>query len=128
MESVTEFDRITTAPALDVDPLPNLPLLRRVLDHIDAHADLWNQGHWGRPEDAKCGTAMCIAGWATELADGWSSGHPRSAARDLLGLTEQEADDLFLETITPGVFGVWSQREAVQIVASRIAARAGEVL
>lgn len=38
----------------------NLPLLRRVLDHITTHSDQHDQYWWA--EVRQCGTVMCIAG------------------------------------------------------------------
>jgi hypothetical protein len=45
---------------------PNAELAYRVLDHIDAHPEQWNQGRWiGKTE---CGTVGCFAGWAVVLS------------------------------------------------------------
>jgi len=41
---------------------PNAELAYRVLDHIDADPESWNQMHWW------CGTSGCFAGWACKLA------------------------------------------------------------
>lgn len=47
---------------------PNAELAYRVVDHIDAHPELWNQGVYiGK---AECGTVACFAGWAVLLAGG----------------------------------------------------------
>lgn len=57
---------------------PNTDLAYRVLDHIDAHPEQWDQGFWwddkaeiwtdgGRPS---CGSAGCFAGWAVALSGG----------------------------------------------------------
>lgn len=43
---------------------PNAALAYRVLDHIDAHPELWRQGDW------HCGSAYCFGGWAVELSGG----------------------------------------------------------
>lgn len=52
-------------------PVLNVPLLRKTLEHIEAHPDDWNQCFWrGVSYVAECGTAMCFAGWACELAGG----------------------------------------------------------
>jgi hypothetical protein len=48
--------------------IPNAELAYRVLDHIDAHPEQWDQGIWIRESD--CGTAGCFAGWAVLLAGG----------------------------------------------------------
>ena len=129
------------------EPTPDLPLLRKVLDYIDAHREQWLQQIWGtdrailtedgevdfdlsRPPSA-CHTAHCIAGWAVIL-DGthevtfcagamYVDGSPSAGpfAQKLLGLTDFEAADLFH----------WSNdRAEVQRVAGKIAERAGEVL
>jgi hypothetical protein len=45
---------------------PNAELAYRVLDHIDAHPEQWNQGRWiGKSE---CQTVGCFAGWAVLLS------------------------------------------------------------
>lgn len=44
----------------------NEDLLRRVLDHITAHPDEHNQGHWALWSD--CGTAYCVAGHAVVMS------------------------------------------------------------
>lgn len=121
-------------------PIPNLPLLRKVLDHIDAHPEEWNQAAW--MTETTCGTACCIAGHAIVfdgthtltvanddvLVDGVSmvrgeDGRWHDAAAivgaKVLGLTEDEAGDLFHG---------WNGRADVQHFAERIAARAGERL
>lgn len=45
---------------------PNAELAYRVLDHIDAHPEQWDQGHW--VAEAECGTVGCFAGWAVMLS------------------------------------------------------------
>lgn len=45
---------------------PNAELAYRVLDHIDAHPEQWEQGKW--IGQAECGTAACFAGWAVLLS------------------------------------------------------------
>lgn len=47
---------------------PNAALAYRVLDHIDAHPESWNQGRWW------CGTSGCFAGWAVQLSGEKMSG------------------------------------------------------
>lgn len=47
-------------------PTPNATLAYRVLDHIDAHPDQWNQGLYIGPAD--CGTVACFAGWTCLLS------------------------------------------------------------
>lgn len=41
---------------------PNAELAWRVIDHIDAHPQSWDQEHW------VCGTSACFAGWAVRLS------------------------------------------------------------
>jgi hypothetical protein len=45
---------------------PNAQLAYRVLDHIDAHPELWNQAVYIGPAD--CNTAACFAGWVCLLS------------------------------------------------------------
>lgn len=45
---------------------PNAELAYKVLDHIDAHPELWRQDIYiGK---AECGTVACFAGWACILS------------------------------------------------------------
>jgi hypothetical protein len=146
-------------------PTPDVPRLRKTLEHITAHPDEWDQSFWavdwemyreywcgdgpvlkrrlamtmGRPA---CGTAYCVAGRTVVdagcqivmKADGGAyqcidpGRHASSApdvcnishkARELLGLTRDEAIALFEETNT--LNDLWR-------IGQRIAARAGEVL
>lgn len=46
---------------------PNAELAYKVLDHIDAHPEQWNQGRW-YGADPECGTTACFAGWAVALS------------------------------------------------------------
>lgn len=47
---------------------PNAELAYKVLDHIDAHPELWQQYLYiGR---AECGTVACFAGWTVLLSGG----------------------------------------------------------
>lgn len=47
---------------------PNAELAYRVLDHIDAHPEQWDQGIYiGK---AECGTVACFAGWTALLSGG----------------------------------------------------------
>ena len=120
------------------DPAPNLPLLRKVLEHIDAHPKEWRQDSWAtRTSASACGTAFCLAGHAVVLAGGelhWdkelgvasevtmpdgSTMSIQKAAADLLGLTSYEALHLFYAK---------NNRHAVQFLAEAIADRAGEWL
>ena len=102
-------------------PTPNLPLLRKVLDHIDAHPDEWNQSMWAT--ETECGTAYCVAGHAVAMTEGvifdefgygpaeslcWTDG-----AQKALGVTDDEGLSLFYAGNT---------RADVQRAAERIAA------
>lgn len=57
--------------------IPNAELAYRVLDHIDAHPEQWNQGVYIGSKE--CGTAACFAGWAVLL----SGARPRFYAADV---------------------------------------------
>jgi hypothetical protein len=46
---------------------PNAELAYRVLDHIDANPEQWDQQVWIERRD-DCGTAACLAGWTVLLA------------------------------------------------------------
>jgi hypothetical protein len=92
-----------------------------VLDHIEKNPDMHDQGRWIYPgrhfpvslsvQDMRpeCGTTACYAGW-TVLLDGLTLDgslvpaleydHLSSVAADLLGLTQQEAMDLFHNATT----------------------------
>jgi hypothetical protein len=101
---------------------PNKALLGQVLDYIKRYPDTWYRGDWSLTTD--CGTSHCFAGWAVKLAgvpmdeddevlraqlpdpsqierhiddDPASPGyvHVSVAARHLLGLTPEQADELF---------------------------------
>lgn len=107
---------------------PNAALAYRALDQIDARPELWDQGYWFTVTD--CGTAGCIAGWACvlsgdkpspweglmeDLSIGDQVAHvdlptgerveARERARALLGITEEQAQDLFWFENTRGVLG-----------------------
>lgn len=94
----------------DTAPVRNTELLERVMRHIDDHPEQHDQQVWING----CGTAACFAGWAALLSGrehvtetnsksvyhwfispaGWRD-TPRMAATIALGLTDDEADDLF---------------------------------
>jgi len=120
---------------IDALPTPNLPLLRKVLDHIDAHPEEWRQGGWAI--ETECGTACCIAGFAVAMTEGLvkdSIGdlEPASgrewpvAGRAALGITEAESGTGSF--ISPGLFCQDNSRAEVQAIAESIAARGGERL
>ena len=50
-------------------PALNVPLLTKVMDHIDAHPDEHDQDVWARRLDAAspCGTTYCFAGHAVNM-------------------------------------------------------------
>ncbi len=91
----------------------NEPFLREVLTWISLHQDLWDQRGW--VTHTACGTTYCIAGWAYVLGtQEWfgRDNHRRirstlpvyPVARRLLGLTPEQASDLFMFTtvVVPG--------------------------
>lgn len=45
---------------------PNIPLLRKTLEHITAHPEEWDQETWAT--QTPCGTTACLAGWAVTFA------------------------------------------------------------
>jgi hypothetical protein len=47
----------------------NTELAYRVLDHITAHPETWNQEEW------RCRSGQCFAGWAA-LMSGWQWNYP----------------------------------------------------
>jgi hypothetical protein len=58
-------------------PRVNVPLLRKTLEHIEAHPEEWDQAHW------RCGTVMCFAGTACHLDGGeWVGDLPVLLQRD----------------------------------------------
>lgn len=97
--------------------LRGVKLLEATLAHIETHSEDWDQAQW------RCSTGMCFAGWACTLAGGtwltdpgdplanlliadsdehvscWVDGVPvvnaELRARRLLGLTSEQASDLF---------------------------------
>jgi hypothetical protein len=86
----------------------NVPLLRKILEHITAHPAEWNQQNWGLQTD--CGTAFCVAGHAVAMTghtlvwrgqmlvgvdDGRTAADIRRTAREELGLTGEQAGVLF---------------------------------
>jgi hypothetical protein len=80
---------------------PNAALAYRVLDHIDAHPEQWQQGQW--IGETECGTVACFAGWTVLLSGGHLDDHDlvsdvpevtglhvSIAAFDLLGVDDEE--------------------------------------
>lgn len=75
---------------------PNVPLLRKTLEHIEAHPEEWKQKVW------RCNSGMCFAGWAATLHgaewayaagdDTWRAvDFVESGAPAVPGLDEEEA-------------------------------------
>lgn len=96
----------------------NLDLLRAVREQITTHPETHDQRSWAKR--AKCGTTHCIAGWACALSGDAFEWEPdafdqreyasfisgrvvdiEDRARGLLGLTRDEAPDLFFELSNP---------------------------
>jgi len=93
-------------------PTRNAALAWRVLDHIDANPDQWDQEVW-ISRSPGCGTAACFAGWACLLSGDqpefdtkfdseadvvYANGDValvQFRAQKLLGVTASEQDDLF---------------------------------
>jgi hypothetical protein len=90
----------------------NVPLLRKVLEHVTAHPEEWNQKWWAtKTTESSCGTACCVAGWAVSWAGHdfkWDSNGEASVyirerdaraiphvAQELLGLNPEQAGILF---------------------------------
>jgi hypothetical protein len=68
---------------------PNAELAYKVLDHIDAHPESWDQGVWW------CGSSGCYAGWTVALsgeAPTLDVDIPQRAAQ-LLGFEDREEMD-----------------------------------
>lgn len=105
---------------------PNVPLLRKTMEHIKEHPEHWLQDTyrimvetglaeaWGRSFHRQglpleCGTAMCFAGWACDIAGvewrddfggtilvgGGETSSAATMAQELLGITGSQASYLF---------------------------------
>lgn len=104
------------------DPKPNMPLLRRVLEHIDTFPQQWDQSTFTR-ETTTCGTTHCVGGWTNALVYGegvlaelerdryWGED---DLAEELLGLTKSEAHALFYTTMTPSAILTPAECSAVE--------------
>lgn len=95
----------------------NKELFYKIADKIEAEPERYDQDTWGA--QTACGTAHCVAGWAANLegcratgglgAPSWGLVIPpngeiqsvRYFAMGALGLTEEEADNLFCATWVP---------------------------
>lgn len=89
----------------------NIPLARKVLEHIEAHPEEHAQAHFASKNE--CGTTACIAGHALLLSGAYridnfdgdefdffeaSTGKlvlPSDTAQGLLGLTHDQREELF---------------------------------
>ncbi len=143
----------------DVDaeepPVPNLPLLRKILDKIDTDPESWVQGCWGMEWNSitgdiiadqhrqlgrahtACGTAYCIAGHAAILTgwkpSTWSLGEASAywehedGRERRISVIGRDALGLTGEEAEM-LFSGGNSRAEVQLLAEIIAARAGERL
>lgn len=97
--------------------MANVELIQKVLDHITAHPDEWNQASWAVKRE--CGTAYCFAGHVVQMTGyeiAWDGDYDRAfhvkvkglpvglysyantisyVARRELGLTDVESITLF---------------------------------
>ena len=87
----------------------NEKLIACVLDHIERDNDEYDQNEWcvlkGDQDNDFCGTRACFAGWAVllstpigkwwEVRYGGNARPMKEVARELLGLTYDEAHTLF---------------------------------
>lgn len=96
----------------------NRERIKGTLDLIESMADgeklVFHMGHWSMPvykhgaeksEASRCGTAMCFAGWSVYHQDmvvpeAFDYDKPSISVRamDYLGLTMQQADEIFSAT------------------------------
>lgn len=68
----------------------NAALLRQTLEQIETHPETWEQGSY------RCGTGMCFAGWAAELAGGhWLAG-PDDAGNSYLIAEPDDGEGAFI--------------------------------
>jgi hypothetical protein len=80
----------------------NEPYVREVLNFIDLHQELWNQGLW--TGESECGTTHCLAGWAVALTSPQDLADPviiPKRAAELLGLNARQAAMLFFYEFDP---------------------------
>lgn len=100
----------------------NIPLLRKVMDHITAHPEEHDQTTWGQRRH--CGTTFCVAGWAVQFAGHeivWPSDDEAEFVEDgqaiadvaetALGLTPWQAEQLFHQSF--GLPQVWDAVEEI---------------
>lgn len=68
----------------------NRELFDKIADQIEQHPETYDQNHY------RCGTAHCVAGHAVAISGlEMSQWDTEAAARELLGLTDDEGDTLF---------------------------------
>lgn len=126
---------------------PNIPLLRKVLEQIDAHPELHDQGSFDATayddRSNACGTSHCVAGWAIVLSDGYRYDPKRQqfldaageviyaegVAEQLLGITDLQGwSRREFPGVEAGLFSCQASREDIQRIAEQLAEIAGEEL
>jgi hypothetical protein len=113
---LTDLRKSTDTSGSRTDTMANVPLLRKVIEHITEHPTEWSQGSWG--VKTPCGTSHCFAGHAIVLSGQdpvwssvWKGSHavqlmvaasdkgyvdnPFTSAANLLGLHPEAALVLF---------------------------------
>lgn len=102
--------------------------IRRVMKAIEAQPETFNMSDWARLTD--CGTTMCLAGhtvadeglafnWAWPSVESGSTGHIadgrriRVVAQELLGLSDEEAQALFMSVWIQNADQLWERIEEV---------------
>jgi hypothetical protein len=86
----------------------NVALLKQTLAHIEAHPEEWDQTEF------RCGSGMCFAGWAAQLAGGrWYADNPDEALGDAL---IAEPDDPWAFEARAGVRVVYAQLRAERVL------------
>lgn len=90
-------------------PTPNTALARRVLEHIEAHPEQWNQRRWA--VRSECGTSFCFAGHAVHLT------HPDALYLFGLDLLDGDERNHAVKVLIPGRPGPEYVRDvAVQLL------------
>jgi hypothetical protein len=83
-----------------VSAQPNAELAWRVLDHIDANPEQWDQGKW--IGEAECGTVACFAGWTVLL----SGGEINTSSESVTIPGRPDLKDLHIEQAAQRLLGV----------------------
>lgn len=87
-------------------PTPNVDHIRKTVALIEANPEHFNMGDYVGT-NTRCETTFCLAGWACAVDKGedavvsaWYNGGWQldTLARKLLGLTQNQAEDLFFRT------------------------------